>query len=879
MKQPSFQDIFFRALQREPKGSLTDLLDLESEAELSYLMEISALQDPLRFRAKQIGLRSAYLVIDEEGNFNEEAMGSLLLALEKPYCLGPNRENDPAIYFHLRSALLYLRDYPEARKWILKFSPPLCHKRAEEIIRDTLWPDPVKKLTAVPIRRAVLAVWFTWLRQTVGSCFATAPAILIQQTDPLSLLEDLYDLLTTGQLRRIVAAQQYTVPLCPTSGSSELRKPIVSLEALAFSPGLAAACEAANLVDGSSKGPQKIAQLLQTIEKPLHVEQLLNWLLLKNLDLTERDIEEEEYLKAIQMRSFSAKHGGIYFQAASPRSLKVAEFKRRLPKAMRVFCAFGECVLLQAWEYSIASLCDVKLSFARWNLSVGLGFHVDQKEGLGSFVYNWINNQFQNCHREIEEAGKEYEQKISAARILEGRVNRSFGESQMQSELANYVHAANRALEHRNFLIRRVNALSGLFSHLIQQYDLRLSEYFQEIFDPALTVSQEVIFEDSPAGFRLVYKHGRSDPALWTFIRSGEEYVDCLRDFFVLTEADIASTIDQQLFPHLISDLTTVLVQFIQEPAFLQAAIFRANHNPVYDSSYRTPWDYASGGTMQTFLQGYYSRTSAFTEKSILPHSEQELLQFLAEIHPKNPLLMHSPTHAFILQPNAALDFWQIAVQKGKNFWESQVLTEEMQEQIGQLVSEKIPSSIQNFFLHTWRSIPLAKDVFTLRSSLMQSFAKIPGATIKDLAGFVDSFLYETLPLVSSDLAIEGAKRLFRAVLPKQQGCISSSGFLQQVKREWMKTQIFFTEDVEMELVQKMRQSGFVYPEPLLFADTNWAGWYFGWIVGPNGSLQVWRLNRTATRGFPMTGWKHFFTAGSKDSWTVLANADEYKNS
>ena len=184
VKQSSFQDDFFRALEREPKGSLTDLLGLESEAELSYRMEISSLQDPLRFRAKQIGLRAACLVVDETGALDEQAIGSLLKALEKPYCLGPGRENDPPIYLHLRAALLYLKETPEARKWILKFSSPVCHKRAEEIVCDTLWPYEVKKPQTADIRRAVLAAWFTWLRQTVGSCFATAPAILIQQTDP-----------------------------------------------------------------------------------------------------------------------------------------------------------------------------------------------------------------------------------------------------------------------------------------------------------------------------------------------------------------------------------------------------------------------------------------------------------------------------------------------------------------------------------------------------------------------------------------------------------------------------------------------------------------------------------------------------------------------
>ena len=74
-----------------------------------------------------------------------------------------------------------------------------------------------------------------------------------------------------------------------------------------------------------------------------------------------------------------------------------------------------------------------------------------------------------------------------------------------------------------------------------------------------------------------------------------------------------------------------------------------------------------------------------------------------------------------------------------------------------------------------------------------------------------------------------------------------------------------------------VRHMGFAYPEPLLFADTNWAGWYFGWVVGPSGVLELWRLNRIATRGFPMTGWKNWFTSDNTAPWIVLANSDEYE--
>jgi hypothetical protein len=61
---------------------------------------------------------------------------------------------------------------------------------------------------------------------------------------------------------------------------------------------------------------------------------------------------------------------------------------------------------------------------------------------------------------------------------------------------------------------------------------------------------------------------------------------------------------------------------------------------------------------------------------------------------------------------------------------------------------------------------------------------------------------------------------------------------------------------------------GLSYPQPLLFGDTNWSGWLFGFVrhLG-TGELQLWRLNRTALKGAPMK-WKSIFENGGV--WTIL---------
>ena len=48
-------------------------------------------------------------------------------------------------------------------------------------------------------------------------------------------------------------------------------------------------------------------------------------------------------------------------------------------------------------------------------------------------------------------------------------------------------------------------------------------EYFQEVYDADMHEDVEgSLYDDSPAGFRLLYKHGRRNPGTWTLIHTPE---------------------------------------------------------------------------------------------------------------------------------------------------------------------------------------------------------------------------------------------------------------------------------------------------------------------------------------------------------------------
>ncbi len=856
MEVDPFHQLFLDSL----KSPLAVLLDLPSEALNSYFMDQSSIQDSFWYRAKYLGLKIASLLIDEKGELDVERLKGINTLLDGGcFVLGPGRESDALIYRHLQDCLRKLAESKEIWVAIRRFSTPLCHKKADQVIKESLWPEPIRTVQTVHVRKAVLAAWLTLLRQSTGSCFATAPAILIQQNYPIKFFKDLYDLLSTGQIKRRMAGKEYSVPLSFHSGAGDLQKIALGLES---SPGLVIALGAVG-IEVSEAIQQKCRELsLQTVEKVLRA------ILLEEAGLTEEEILDEEHLARIQMTPLLARQSAVYYQKPSARAQKVSEWKKKFAVACLSFRTMTECALLQSWEYSIASFSDVKTEFARWNLYIGLGLHPDQKGGIGAFLYAQVNARFQACRQKIEQLGREYEQAASAIQALESMIQGASSYdriNQFKAELAAHSLSIQSIIEMRNQLIAQSDALAGLFASLIEQYDEKLQHSFQELFDPALIGEEAHLYDDSSAGFRLVYKHGRADASQWTGIYSGEQYVDCLREFFANTENDLL--ISPQLERGLLSEIITALIQFIQEPAFLASALLRAK-----EKGRKSPWDYISGGTLQTLLLAYCNRDRPFTESSLVPHSEEELLRFLERSKKGTHLLMHSPTHAFIFYPTLLSN--QLVRPKPVK-WD-----EGMQEHIAHVLSERLPFEEKALFIHLFRQKTTAESNLQFRINLIDAL----GPRIKSKEALVDSVFYENTPLFSQPQAKDALNLVLRSLnLHETVSQLEGSFFgpfqiYQLAKRVILQSrkEAISSVDWDQKIAEVMRRLGFCQ-SPLLFADTNWPRWFFGFVFNPaTQHMELWRLNRTATQGFPMYDWKQWTDAANTLPWIVLSEPKEY---
>src|SRR5690606_31639475 len=140
-RMSSIQELFVMGL----KGPLSDLLGLRTEAKYSLFIEQNPVQDVFRYRAKYLGLRIASLLILEDGELNRSRLDEILALLEKGvFVLGPGREGDVILYRHIEICLKNLNENKEIWTSIRKFSPPLCHKKAEELIKETLYPEDIR---------------------------------------------------------------------------------------------------------------------------------------------------------------------------------------------------------------------------------------------------------------------------------------------------------------------------------------------------------------------------------------------------------------------------------------------------------------------------------------------------------------------------------------------------------------------------------------------------------------------------------------------------------------------------------------------------------------------------------------------------------------
>lgn len=902
----------------------------------------------------------AKMLIDAKGEIDRRKLFKAIQLLEKNlYSLGTNRHHDGPFQQHMLKILQLFYSNPESVNALKRICRPLNHPTAERLIRETLVLQETAPLNDAHARQAAFSALLSRLRQNVGSCFATAPAILIQQDQPLRFLADIAQLFGTGRLNRIFEGVEYAVPLSVSSGVGDLFRPLFlttlgknPFKTLSLSLGLQAAFESAGLIDSkvSYASKQKACEaLLKSAHfarfeedpfSPITVDGILKAVLQKNFEINELDIAH------YQEKFIQGPFADVVIQAPltqSGKSLACSRYLKAYDAAKWAFKALTDNALLKAWEFSLASLSESKADFAKWNLYISLGVQPEDLYGIGHSLYEVIQGKIQELNEELNEIQSRYDHLFAQAKYLEGRISRSTSDREagwIQAEYQIRRHEINRALSERDTIYEKGRKLQGLYPLLIEFYGQKIRDYFQEVYDAEMHDISANPYDDSPAGFRLVYKHGRANTALWTMIHSPAEYIQYLTSFFVSTEIELNQLPQFGGLQKEISELVTAAIMTIKRPEFLQSSIFRlskAYNEPLLQNPFenldkvkRKPWSYVSGGTMSTLVSCYWNSAQKPDEKKRWVENETELLAFLIDSMKESSLsvqkkylaeqelnmLAFSPTHAFLVKPGWLLfrQAWESDIYTytwirdhlvipQQRFLDTIVLDNRMMETLIHELLAFIPVGYLPVVKKAFESFSYSMTPPEFREYVMArlSYEKwLHGSSRLDLVSEeLDSILYRKLPCFHEYELLERLNKVFDA-MEEIDAALKEKimHFYPVVVESVGKYHILTAEDLKniakgllilalqntrspifyhQKITAAMQKVGLSYPEPLLFADTNWVNNVFGFTVNPGTrELQLWRFDECGSDGRPISQWKRYVNGVSHEEWGLYTSPHQY---
>lgn len=932
---------------------------VEEYFDLSVRLDRTQFQDSCAVRNVLRTRRLANLLINDKGELNLAVLPKLIAYLKTyRYSLGPNRQYDSKRQEHLLKTLVKLSENKEIVRLLKGVDKPVSHKYAEQIIRDTLQlPDNVT-LTDTHARRAVLSAWLCLLRQNIGSCFATAPGIIIHDEQSDMFFKDVVALMNTGRLKRTFGGVEYSVPLSPSWGGGDLKK----LFHLPFgdaynscriwqSPGLQAAFEAAGVIEPEMTVLAKDDQIKRLIRTAvvngnkqsgrwITAEDIIRAVLLKYLKITEKDLIDYEN------RPKGMVYGGLLIQptqgSVKGKTEQCVAFIGKFKEACNALKALADNAMLKAWEFSLASFAETKAQFTRWNLYSSLGLMNEDRGGIGECIFKIVQNKLEESNRRVADTQVEYEQLFSVLKTMESRMQHATSEREAQWLRVEYQSKRNEFYtfeEIRNKDSAKAQRLAQLYNIIVGEYDKLFPNYFQEVYDADMRDVSAGPYDDSPAGFRLLYKYGRSNTSQWTYIYTPSEFVEALVSFFTSTENEISVLPEMEGMQAELSEIVTAVVSLVRTKEFLESSFHRmaiAHKMPMIknplehmDKIEKKPWAYTSGGNMDTLVSCYYRLDYKPTQVSRWVENPVELAVFLAEslkrvspkimepylVDPSKSMLIHSPTHAFLLKPGSPVlkQAWtnevftytwvrdNIVIPR-KNFVEQLWLDEDMMSYLIDHLAESVPIDHRHYFQKTFSRLYGNKQSVTFRNYILQEIYSDKG--LKKTAILspddIDSAFYSLLPLFSrADLKhriekiyaeIPSISEKQREMLLEMFDIVSSTSRAKKVVdaatlQNICKALICLTFeetaseiDYHAAISAAAQKLGYAMPPPLIFADTNWNKEEFGFVVSPgSGEFELWRVDATGQSGFPMSAWRQWLDGSQQEpNWGVYIKPFEY---
>lgn len=891
--------------------------------ELTWDAVVSQLHEPVLIRNIQFCRSLAIRVIDAQGGIDRSQLQDCIRGLTRyRYCLDPCSPYESRARGHALALLQRLATEEALGKALLAIRTPTENQHAQDLVRHTLALPERSILTDAHVRQACLCVLLSYLRQNVGSCFATAPGIIVQANHPRQLLQDLHALLDTAKLERYFDGVGLEVPFCRSAGIADYKRPIAPhpdlpdrMRRFSHSPALSAALKAAGLLTHLSSQqrletlaawltPAAQAYTARHGDRPLSVEQLLKWIGMRAFDIDEPDLQRHALSPPPIIQD------GMLVHLSFVRDEKhdaCDAFWRAFGQMETAFKRYGENPLLKAWEYTLASLTDHTSGFTRSNLYHSLGIDPRQPYGIGHIVQLSIQELLDEYNNLIVRHARDHEQLAMRAHSLQHRLNTSEGSSwaYLKMDYNQVVRELREAERSARQAHHTAHYLASLFQHLLNRYLGWFAEFFQEIYDPDLHGDSEDNYADAPAGFRLYFKPARSQSSQWQAIYDEKTFTQALQEFFRVTEISLLAAEDKSMHDTL-RDLVTRIVQHIMDPEFMRQAQRRLAASKGASSQLGrdcTPWAYISGGSVETLLHAYLRKGSDVQEWSRHIGNPVELFEFtvscVRQIHAYetqpgkqagrlHDVVMCSPTHAFSLKPFCTpfQKCWRAAAD-ARSWLDTHLLLPAQQFYRGITLDAAMQRHL--FAQLTEQAVSLPRLRWPAAASPAQFRRRVleplpPGRLRRYLAEALDGLLYRSLPLISEDQALRHCGKLLKqaqlqsprlpAVLADLFARLPSQPYwgadaLQKLALGALLTErqcLFAEEDWQQRIADAARHLRLAAPHPIIFADSNWFGWEFAFAYNPGSEeLDIWQCDYLGRQAQPVSLEK-------RGEWQIIAH-------
>jgi hypothetical protein len=161
----------------------------------------------------------------------------------------------------------------------------------------------------------------------------------------------------------------------------------------------------------------------------------------------------------------------------------------------------------------------------------------------------------------------------------------------------------------------------------------------------------------------------------------------------------------------------------------------------------------------------------------------------------------------------------------------------------------------------------------------------------KEILASLDVFLYEMLPLCPGENWKENAllivpekwRKEIEALLAQQPDDLYGflgSRHLQELAKAFLllvHQSVQTSVDLHELCAQEARLKKVAPPSPLIFADTNWPHFLFGFVWGAASErLRLWRIDASGISGVVMSEWEPFLRGERQLTWGIYPKSEQY---